>query len=74
MTTVTDSDGTTGSEGRLAKAGQWLSGISALLSAAAVLMLIITGHTEHISPVAALGAAALVGGTVITVRVNVVRR
>ncbi|MFD9522267.1 hypothetical protein [Streptomyces sp. NPDC059979] len=36
-----------------------------------VLMLIIT---ERIGPVAALGAAALVGGTVITVRVNIVRR
>jgi hypothetical protein len=59
---------------RLLRAAQWVPALVVLLTAAAILALIATGHTEPIQAVAAFGAAVAVGGAAATVTVNIVRR
>ncbi|MCL7496042.1 hypothetical protein M8I34_32255 [Streptomyces sp. MCA2] len=51
---------------------RWLLAMAALLTALAEVLLILTGHTELVGPVAALGAA-IVGGTAIKVTIQIRR-
>jgi hypothetical protein len=59
---------------RLVRAAQWASAVAVLLTSAGILILIVTGHTGPVQAVAAFGAASAVGGAVVTVTVNIVRR
>jgi p-aminobenzoyl-glutamate transporter AbgT len=60
---------------RLERTGQWLPGVVALLAAVAVILLITTGQTQHITAVAVFGGSVFAGGTiasvVLTISVNV---
>jgi hypothetical protein len=56
----------------MARVGGWIPATSGLLTSAAVLLLILTGHIEEVTPVAVLGAA-VTGGTAITINVRVDR-
>ncbi|MFJ9406569.1 hypothetical protein [Streptomyces sp. NPDC101393] len=56
----------------LASSIRWLLAMAALLTALAVVLLILTGHIELVGPVAGLGAA-IVGGTAIKVTIQIRR-
>ncbi|WP_330477122.1 hypothetical protein OG301_04295 [Streptomyces platensis] len=51
---------------------RWLLAMAALLTALAVVLLILTGQIELVGPVAGLGAA-IVGGTAIKVTIQIRR-
>ncbi|MGW2640402.1 hypothetical protein [Streptomyces sp. NPDC001348] len=51
-----------------------LPGAVALLTAVGMLLLIITGQTEHLAPVAAFGGSVFVGDAAANVTINVMRR
>jgi hypothetical protein len=51
------------------RARRWAATLAGLLTATAVLLLIITGNTDAIAPVAALGVA-VTGGTAIKINIH----
>lgn len=53
---------------------QLLPGVIALLAAIGIILLIVTGQTEHVSAVAAFGGAVFLGDAAANVTVNVIRR
>lgn len=59
---------------RLVRAAQWVPALVVLMSAAGILVLIVTSNTGPIQAVAAFGAATAVGDAAATVTVNIVRR
>ncbi|WP_141765404.1 hypothetical protein [Streptomyces malaysiensis] len=63
-------DGTADSHDQLSRWTRWLPGMVALVASVGVLILIITGRTDGIAPVAALGTAAIAGGT-LQVTINI---
>ncbi|WP_457493417.1 hypothetical protein [Streptomyces sp. P5_D11] len=75
MTTATNHDGTAGAEpqqSRLSGAVKVVGALTAMLSAGGALVLAVTGHTEAIPAVAALGAAGFVGGAA-PVTINIIK-
>ncbi|TQK49843.1 hypothetical protein FBY35_0117 [Streptomyces sp. SLBN-118] len=59
---------------QLARAAQWVPAAVVLLTAAAILALIVTGHTEPIQAIAVFGTATALGEAAVTVTVNIIRR
>lgn len=53
---------------------QLLPGLIALLAAIGIILLIVTGGTEHVSAVAAFGGAVFLGDAAANVTINVFRR
>ncbi|MET9835949.1 hypothetical protein ABZ078_43255 [Streptomyces sp. NPDC006385] len=51
-----------------------LPGVIALLAAIGIILLIVTGRTEHVSAVAAFGGAVFLGDAAANVTINVVRK
>jgi hypothetical protein len=51
-----------------------LPGLVALLAAIGIILLIVTGQTEHVTSVAAFGGSVFVGDAAATVTINVFRR
>ncbi|MET9294704.1 hypothetical protein [Streptomyces sp. NPDC003077] len=51
------------------RAARWIAAVSGLLTSAALLLLVLTGHLVAVAPVALFGAA-LTGGTAVTVTVH----
>ncbi|MFJ8846051.1 hypothetical protein ACIRFF_24485 [Streptomyces cyaneofuscatus] len=72
MTTVTNNDGTAAPQGKLSRAIQAAGALTALLAAAGILVLAITGQTEHIPVVAGLGGLGLIGGAA-PVTINIIK-
>ncbi|WP_329448222.1 hypothetical protein OG906_42465 (plasmid) [Streptomyces sp. NBC_01426] len=52
----------------------WASALVAALSAIGIILLIVSGHPEEVSPVAIFGGSVFAGGTVATVTININRR
>lgn len=53
---------------------QLLPAAIALLAAIGIILLIVTGQTEHVSAVAAFGGAVFLGDAAANVTINVIRR
>ncbi|KMS76028.1 hypothetical protein ACM01_07345 [Streptomyces viridochromogenes] len=53
---------------------QLLPGAIALLAAISIVLLIVTGQTEHVSAVAAFGGAVFLGDAAANVTINVISR
>ncbi|MFE9023628.1 hypothetical protein ACFYNL_34345 [Streptomyces sp. NPDC007808] len=51
-----------------------LPGVVALLAAVGIILLIVTGETEHVSAVAAFGGAAFLGEAAAKVNINLTRK
>ncbi|WP_329167523.1 hypothetical protein OHB49_45640 (plasmid) [Streptomyces sp. NBC_01717] len=74
MTTATNNDGTAGpQQSNLSKAVQAVGALTTMLSAGGALVLALTGHTEAIPAVAAIGAAGLIGGAT-SVTINIISK
>lgn len=65
-------DSRPGSTNPLATASRWLPALAGAITALAIVLLILTGHTELIGAVAALGVA-ITGGTAIKVNIHIRR-
>ncbi|MFJ7077618.1 hypothetical protein [Streptomyces sp. NPDC098781] len=77
MSSLTPPDGTAAQPTRQPTTRQifhLLPGVVALLAAIGIVLLIVTGETEHVSAVAAFGGAVFLGDAAANVTINVFRR
>lgn len=74
MSGPTSPDGTTALHDHFTRAALWVPALVAVLSAIGIILLIVSGHPEEVSPVAVFGTSVFVGGTAATVTINIIRR